>query len=168
MVHTASAMSTRQTVITGNVSELGPSSPEPGTSPDASSEPSKGSMIARKINGNRPRELFQQGVRAQRLAAAIDRCESCAARAVVALSLRATRVISYASHRIGGVKCTDEGTSRGALFAAVSMRFSTPIFSTHRLDFLTSKCLVPRNKTPHSSQNRRPGHAGLGLFCHVD
>ena len=71
MVHTASAMSTRQTVITGNVSELGPSSPEPGTSPDASSEPSKGSMIARKINCNRLRELFQQGVRAQRLAAAI-------------------------------------------------------------------------------------------------
>ena len=70
MVHTASAMSTRQTVITGDVSELGPSSPEPGTSPDASSEPSKGSMIARTINGNRPRELFQQGVRA-RLAAAI-------------------------------------------------------------------------------------------------
>ena len=70
MVHTASAMSTRQTVITGDVSELGPSSPEPGTSPDASSGPSKGSMIARKINGNRPRELFQQGVRA-RLAAAI-------------------------------------------------------------------------------------------------
>ena len=84
MVHTASAMSTRQTVITGNVSELGPSSPEPGTSPDASSEPSKGSMIARKINGNRPRELFQQGVRAQRLAAIVSMRF---VRAVVALSV---------------------------------------------------------------------------------
>ena len=84
MVHTASAMSTRQTVITGTVSELGPSSPEPGTSPDASSEPSKGSMMARKINGNRPRELFQQGVRAQRLAAIVSMR---IVRAVVALSV---------------------------------------------------------------------------------
>ena len=94
MVHTASAMSTRQTVITGNVSELGPSSPEPGTSPDASSEPSKGSMIARKINGNRPRELFQQGVRAQRLAAIVSMR---IVRAVVALSLRALGISSAGS-----------------------------------------------------------------------